>query len=229
MNNKNSNTNKGKNRYYILSLLSILLVAMLSGCGEKKNNSISANLINDNPSQINIDESMLISNKDDSLKEYEGIIPSTEENQIQPITTSENSASDNSISDNSISDNKVSEPEKEIPLTYDAYVAAYHNTDKPLTLCNISGKNFDKLYLTFSIANMTDMEILGDKSLNDGSVYEYEILDKNALKTGKKFTISIIAQSGSQTIDFGSVDIVDPANIIIVLGNNKDGYFLTLQ
>lgn len=214
-----------------LSLMSLTIIGLM-GCG-KKNNSISENLINDNPGEIVVDESLLIS-QNNTTNEYEGIISGSDfssEDGMIPLSN-DDSASDNSISDNIVSTNETeneTEEIKETPMTYDAYVAANSMANKPLTICNTSGKNIDKLYISFSVANMSNIEILGSSTLMDGTSFEYDILDKEALKTSNKISLSIIAESGNSSIDFGLIDIVDPSDMVIVLGKNNTGYCLYLE
>ncbi len=218
----------------VYGLMSITIIGLM-GCG-KKNNSISENLINANPGEIVFDES-IITPQNSTPEEYEGIIPGSE------LISGDIYGDDASLSDNSVSGNETgnidasetdnstdeSETPAEVPLTYDAYVAANSMANKPFTICNISGKNIDKLYVSFSVANMSNMEILGSNTLKDGAVYEYDILDKEALRTSSKIAVSIIAESGKDTIDFGLIDIVDPSDMVIVLGVSDAGYCLFLE
>lgn len=218
----------------VIGLMSLTFLGLV-GCG-KKNNSISENLVNDNPGVIVYDES-LVTPMNTSTEEYEGIIPGSE------LISGDIYNEDGSMSDNSVSDNELGEYEgnassqeaettgeaETIPMTYDAYVAANSMANKPLTICNTSGKNIDKLYVSFSVANMSNLEVLGSNVLKDGEVLEYDILDKEALKGNSKIALSIVAESGKDTIDFGIIDIVDPSDMVIVLGTGSTGYCLFLE
>lgn len=235
---KNTLGTNHKKKLYAALLIATAMVTM-TACG-KKGNSVSENLVNDNPGEIQIDESLLLSN---TTEEEEEMIPIGESSGStltpingEDINVSMNSASENSASENSASENSASENSANEAETTDAAPSATMATteykeamDKPLTIGNISGLNITKLYITFNVGNMSNMEILGTETLKDGKSFEYTILDTSSIKAANKVTLSITAESGKQTLDFGSIDIYNPADMNVILATNGSGYYLYLE
>lgn len=232
-------------RKNIKGAIFVLAFAMITmtACG-KKGNSVSENLVNENPGEIQIDESLLISDTPEEPSDITvGDGPSSDSNFLStPINgadiVSNNSISDNSLSDNSASENSVSDNEammsgspeeatdsvaNEATMATTEYKEA---ADKPLTIGNISGYNINKLYITFDVGNMNNIEILGTETLKDGKSFEYTILDMSSIKASNKVTLSITAESGKKILDFGSIDIYNPADMTIILAADGDEYHL---
>lgn len=246
INAKNLNKNKNKKKLCTLLLVTLACLSM-TACG-KKGNSVSENLVNENPGEIQIDESLLMNNStnDNSEVSADGTENIDSNYQLTPINGEDISVNPDSISENSASENEANNPESlsdneatgsedtESDITESQPVAMASSeykeaADKPLTIGNISGLNINQLYITFNVGNMSNIEILGAETLNDGKSYEYTILDMSSIKSSNKVTLSITAQSGKKTIDFGSIDIYNPADMNVILATNKDGYFLYLE
>ena len=257
-NNININNNNISNNYNrrnlnakrlaLSTFIFALTIATLSGCG-KKGNSVSENLVNENPSAIVVDEALLVSNEPDSIPEdsngefFDG---NNGGSSLTPIDGSSIEVDPASLSEDSISENDAysedgnaegnvegtdsnAESTEEVTIYTNEKVIYNEPADKPLTLANLSGLNIDKLYVSFSVGNMQDIEVLGTETLKDGKSFSYTILDTASIKTGGKITLGVTAVAGKNTIDFGMIDIVDVSNMTVILTKNSDGYCLYLE
>ena len=218
----------------------IILTAALTftACG-KKGGSISENLINEDPTAIDmtgaLTEPMTGTDTTDygEIDEGESVTGLYTSVAQDGETASENAISDNAVSDNLISEEPVSGndvPESEGDLTAgDEMPAApvyneQHN-DK-MIFVNTTGMKLTHIYVTLSTGTMTDFDILNTENLSDGSEFVYSMTDKSALYSATYLSISVKATSrNGDEIDFGTVRIYDPDKMTIVLtGSDKNGY-----
>ena len=218
----------------------IILTAALTftACG-KKGGSISENLINEDPTAIDmtgaLTEPMTGTDTTDygEIDEGESVTGLYTSVAQDGETASENAISDNAVSDNLISEEPVSGndvPESEGDLTAgDEMPAApvyneQHN-DK-MIFVNTTGMKLTHIYVTLSTGTMTDFDILNTENLSDGSEFVYSMTDKSALYSATDLSISVKASGkNGDEIDFGTVRIYDPDKMTIVLtGSDKNGY-----
>ena len=218
----------------------IILTAALTftACG-RKGGSISENLINEDPTAIDmtgaLTEPMTGADTTDygEIDEGESVTGLYTSVAQDGETASENAISDNAVSDNLISAEPVSGndvPESEGDLTSgDEMPAApvyneQHN-DK-MIFVNTTGMKLTHIYVTLSTGTMTDFDILNTENLSDGSEFVYSMTDKSALYSATDLSISVKATGrNGDEIDFGTVRIYDPDKMTIVLnGSDKNGY-----
>ena len=202
----------------------IILTAALTftACG-KKGGSISENLINDDPTAIDMTG---------ALTEPMGDTDTTDNSEIDEAE-SDNAVSDNLIGAEPVSDNAL--PQTEGDLTEGDLTAGdempaapvyneQHN-DK-MIFVNTTGMKLTHIYVTLSTGTMTDFDILNTENLSDGSEFVYSMTDKSALYSATDLSISVKASGkNGDEIDFGTVRIYDPDKMTIVLtGSDKNGY-----
>ncbi len=213
---------KNKITYLLLSVF-ILSIMILSGCG-KKNNSISNNLINENPELITGDIPTITNNTEVDAS-----------SQFLTGTDSVSSQSVNGISGNSISGNAS---EAVIPTISPSSVSSSsidqilsETLSNNISFGNISGKNIEKLYITFNVGTLVNTEVLGLDQLNDGNDFTYAITDMDVIKNTDRLTLSVTATTtDGDTINFGELDIIDASDINVLLAHNgKNGYYMYIE
>ena len=197
----------------ILVLLTASLI--LVGCGAK-GDSISDNLINENPSEIHGD---FVNLSDSSFTEMSG-------------TTEDEEIDEDSISDQGISENQPEAVEQSqvdlTPATDPVYVQDENNK---MYVANLSGVDIDKLFVSMNVGNLNNTEILGFDDLYDGNSFEYSIDDIDTLKQAGiiKLKVNILTRKGA-SIDFGEIEVIDPTGIKLILAwNLEDGYYMYLE
>lgn len=222
-----------------LTICACTMLLILVGCG-KKDNSVSANLINDNPGEISTDlmdivntglaedENYVADEEDTAFMFYEG-------NNTDSSVSEDGAVSDNeAVSENlpleeytgeEVEENVETESieENDIPPLYTEV------TNDKINFINICGRNIDKLYISFNAGSMVNIEVLGFEKLKDGDVFIYTVSDMETLINARSLTLSISASSGRKEMDFGTIDIIDPTHINVVLACNKDGYYMYLE
>lgn len=213
------------NKWLRICLLASLCVCV-SGCG-KESNSISENLINENPTQLTGD----IVDRYVSENNTENIFGSVT-NEVSSDNLSDNTISDNLVSGNEVSANEgimISGNQAETnPFSGAGVSMNYVFTDEIsncLNIVNLSGKDIDSLYITFNAGSINNMEILGTESFHDGTSFTYAITDMDSLKEAKdlKLTISATAKDDTSLI-FGTADILNPGQMTVVLTWDESGY-----
>lgn len=105
------------------------------------------------------------------------------------------------------------------------YSASEENS---MLILNLSGTNLYDLTLSFS-NGMENQEILGEDKLKDGSSFVYAIKDMESLKSAKNLKLSVIGKDKKEEYDFGSISVIDPSNIVLVLTRNQDGYYMYIK
>ena len=225
-------------RKLVKTLIIITAALTFTACG-KKGGSISENLINEDPTAIDmtgaLTEPMTGADTTDygEIDEGESVTGLYTSVAQDGETASENTISDNAVSDNLISAEPVSGndvPESEGDLTAgDEMPAApvyneQHN-DK-MIFVNTTGMKLTHIYVTLSTGTMTDFDILNTENLSDGSEFVYSMTDKSALYSVTDLSISVKASvKNGDEIDFGTVRVYDPDKMTIVLtGSDKNGY-----
>lgn len=223
----------------------IILTAALTftACG-KKGGSISENLINDDPTAIDMTGALTEPMGDTDTTDYSEIDEGESVTGLYTSvaqdgeTASENTISDNAVSDNLIGAEPVSDnalPQTEGDLTEGDLTAGdempaapvyneQHN-DK-MIFVNTTGMKLTHIYVTLSTGTMTEFDILNTENLSDGSEFVYSMTDKSALYSATDLSISVKASGkNGDEIDFGTVRIYDPDKMTIVLtGSDKNGY-----
>ena len=218
----------------------IILTAALTftACG-KKGGSISENLINEDPTAIDMTGALTEPMTGTDTTDYSEIDEGESVTGLYTsVTQGEDTTSENAISDNAVSDNLISAepvsgndvPESDGDLTAgDEMPAApvyneQHN-DK-MVFVNTTGMKLTHIYVTLSTGTMTDFDILNTENLSDGSEFVYSMTDKSALYSATDLSISVKASGrNGDEIDFGTVRIYDPDKMTIVLtGSDKNGY-----
>ena len=234
-------------KYFIRTLLIISAVAIMTGCGKKKN-TISDNLINDNPQEVQgMDQYADLGNKTPESTEIVDTIymdpeagdvsdNSVSEDSLSlssdsaSISADEASLSSDSVSGDSISSDVVTETESDENIslediaTSNIYTPIESNT---LNIANLSGRNLKAIYVTFSAGNLKGSEILGSNKLGDGDVYTYTIDDMDSLRNAGVIKLEItVIDKNEKDINFGSIDIVDPNNMTVVLSHKGKNYYM---
>ena len=218
----------------------IILTAALTftACG-KKGGSISENLINEDPTAIDMTGALTEPMGDTDTTDYSEIDEGESVTGLYTsVTQGEDTTSENAISDNAVSDNLISAepvsgndvPESEGDLTAGdempaAPVYNEHHNDK-MVFVNTTGMKLTHIYVTLSTGTMTDFDILNTENLSDGSEFVYSMTDKSALYSATDLSISVKASGrNGDEIDFGTVRVYDPDKMTIVLtGSDKNGY-----
>lgn len=197
----------------ILVLLTASLI--LVGCGAK-GDSISDNLINENPSEIHGD---FVNLSDSSFTEMSG-------------TTEDEEIDEDSISDQGISENQPEAVEQsQVDLTPATDPVYAQDENNKMYVANLSGVDIDKLFVSMNVGNLNNTEILGFDDLYDGNSFEYSIDDIDTLKQAGiiKLKVNILTRKGA-SIDFGEIEVIDPTGIKLILAwNLEDGYYMYLE
>ena len=224
--------------YKPLILLSACLLCF-AGCG-KKGGSISENLINDDPTAIDMTGSIVAS----PLANEDGIVTDTipEEEGVTGLYTSMSETE--SVSDDNVSENDIPSVSESAVVTESAALseneAVSEETTVPvyeeprsdkITVVNITGVKLDHVFITLSAGNITDMDILGADELKDGDTFVYALTGAESLYSARDITLNVKAvTSKDKEIVFDEVRVYDPDNMIIVLsGSEKDGYYVYME
>ena len=224
----------------VLKTILLLTIALtFSACG-KKGGSISENLINENPTAIDMTGALTEPMTDTDTTDYGDIdegesVTGLYTSVVQDgETSSENTVSDNTVSYDMASEGMVSENEAE-PATAEESTAEEQLPSAPvyneqhndkMVFVNVTGMKLTHIYVTLSTGTMSGFDILNTENLSDGAEFVYSMTDKSALYSVSDLSVSVKAtgKSGDE-IDFGTVRIYDPDKMTIVLtGNSKDGY-----
>ena len=228
-----------KKFYKSLILVSVGLM-VLTGCG-KKSGSISENLINDDPTAIDMTGSIIaspVANEDgivtDMIPEEEevtGLYTSPEESEsVSSDTVSENDMP--SVSESAVVTDSAALSENEAQPEETTTVPVYEEqrSDK-ITVVNITGTKLEHVYITLSAGNINDMDVLGADVLKDGDTFVYALTGAESLYSARDITLNVRAvTSKDKEIVFDEVRVYDPDNMIIVLsGSEKDGYYVYLE
>ena len=91
----------------------------------------------------------------------------------------------------------------------------------------MSGKNITSLYLTFHVESMNEIEVLGEESLKDGSLFTYVTTDMRTLVNQANLSLTIrgVLRDGEE-ISFGTVNVINPSGMTLVLSTNEEGYYV---
>lgn len=157
-----------------------------------------------------------------------GIVTDMEENMESGAATNseENTESENVIDtesntetgdDNDFADNTGQEN--------GIYSASEDNT---MLILNLSGVDLYDLSLSFS-ESMDQQEILGEDKLKDGSYFVYTLENMDSLKNARNLKLGVIGEDKKEEYDFGSISVIDPSNMVLVLTRNQDGYYMYIK
>ena len=233
------------------ALLSLLSFTILCGCG-KKEEKVGDKLSSADPNEIQGLDQYKDMKGIEYEKEDEDSQSSVSSDSVSNNSVSGNSVSGNSVSGNSVSDNNVTDSSVSVDtVSVDSAAALvseddaaaededsskmsiesnFIHSDNSLNIYNLSGKNIKQLYITFSAGNLKSKEILGDSKLNDGKSYVYSIADMDSLKNAERLTLEINAIGKNEDdISFGTIEIIDPTNMKVVLYSDGDDYGMYLK
>ncbi|MCR4584866.1 MAG: hypothetical protein K5686_04005 [Lachnospiraceae bacterium] len=102
--------------------------------------------------------------------------------------------------------------------------------DYKIVFVNTSGKDLEKLNVTFSADPDSVIEILGGKQLNDGSLVEYssDILEKMSGQNNLKISVKAETKKEGE-LDFGTAGLLDLSDTTLILDKDKDGWVLHMD
>ena len=100
--------------------------------------------------------------------------------------------------------------------------------DNTMLILNLSGVNLYDLTLSFS-EGMEQQEILGEDKLKDGSYFVYSLENMDSLKSAKNLKLSVVGEDKKEEYDFGSISVIDPSNMVLVLTRDQDGYYMYIK
>lgn len=173
-------------------------------------------------------------------------------NAVDPVTTSANTSddpfenlSDNDVANNSFDDvtndaevvNNPTDSDVPVMTTQPEEVSANNavtfsvddvtDVNNNIYIANMSGKNITSLYLTFHVESMNEIEVLGEESLKDGSLFTYVTTDMRTLVNQANLSLTIrgVLRDGEE-ISFGTVNVINPSGMTLVLSTNEEGYYV---
>lgn len=99
-----------------------------------------------------------------------------------------------------------------------------------ISIANMSGEDLETLSLNFSESSVLGQNILGEDGLKDGALFDYAPADIQSLKDTQNLRIQIIATSKrGETIDFGTIPVIEPVGMVVILDQTKDGYSMYIK
>ena len=102
--------------------------------------------------------------------------------------------------------------------------------DYAVCFANLTGQDIVKLQVSFNAGNITNLEVLGEKRLYDGEQYTYQDNSLQALQGATRLKMSVTATAKDATVMlFPEIDILDPAHTNVVLTTTPEGYQMHLQ
>lgn len=102
--------------------------------------------------------------------------------------------------------------------------------ESSIDIANMSGIDFTSLTLSFSEGSIQGQNIVGEKSFKDGSMISYAISDITMLKNAKNLTLSVVgATKKGEEIDFGTISVIDPTGMVLVLKQEKKEFSMYIN
>ena len=99
--------------------------------------------------------------------------------------------------------------------------------DYKIVFVNTSGKDLEKLNVTFSSDPSSVIEILNGKKLKDGTLVEYNSDMLGKINGQNNLKISIKAETKKEgELDFGSIGLLDLTDTTLILGKEKDNWVI---
>lgn len=222
-----------KKKYIILACT--MCVLSFTACGSKDKQSLSENFAGMTDEIQGMDEinAMLSDNQSDvnflSSEEganLEGVMSDSSEGSVSDAVVSEDAA----LSENAVEGDMFNDMGEEgSTVSEEDYFASLVNNNK-LNVANLSGRNLKDVYVSFNAGNINNLEITGDKNLNDGNKISYTIVDNDELINADNLilTVNAINKKG-ETISFGDVKIIDSSNMNVVLTYTDNGYQMYIK
>lgn len=188
---------------WFYSILAVLVLS-LAGCGEKDEEITGTDA------------------QDETTYVYEADIS---ENEISENAASENVISENFMPNDTVSDNTVTEDiATEEEMEEEVYIPI-ESISNCLYFANMSGKDLESLIITFSTGDLQGREILGEEDLPDGELFTFVIEDMLSLRNAENLTLSVNAVAADDTVmNFTEIQIIDPAQMTIILSSGEEGY-----
>lgn len=99
------------------------------------------------------------------------------------------------------------------------------NSNDNIYIANMSGKDLTALTFTFTAGSIQNQNILGESKLNDGKMFVFTVSDMITLRNAKNLKLSATGtlRNGDE-IDFGTISVVDPAGMTLVLSSDNGEY-----